>query len=368
MPKQRKGATQDSPAQLLEAAFRHLQSSPRFKFVERIPVTQFLPPSKSGTHPLASMNVGDVIEKGAENIIDRRGVNNSVIKALLRMCEDLSHGATPDPAPVIFTDLSQARGKRVAKNESLFGSVEAEVRLTEAARRIKEYADTEFIRRAKLGDYWEKSWPRAPFEETFTFKQFAEFKMDVLLKKRSLTADKIEAMIRSIERGFEEHEKQSYARVPPQGMPRGVRPPQELHWKPSKRELPSIGRLLLSVYEQEGRFVTSSFTPLARLLPLIPDILLPHAFLIEWFLLDHSPAVVSEIFTMPHSELAALHKESRLAFRKLLKDTCPEIANYWDGALQEKRALTSLIDPYLDPRLNREFQIAVLRMFLESRQ
>ena len=77
---------------------------------------------------------------------------------------------------------------------------EAETRFIDAfqilKRKLKDLPDAE----EKVGAFWDKDWVRAPFEEELTLRQLASLSTEILIKKKSFTADKMTALSYALEK------------------------------------------------------------------------------------------------------------------------------------------------------------------------
>ena len=104
-----------------------------------------------------------------------------------------------------MTKIKSIKSKKSnKKNEQgalrIYNSVEADLRISEALNALKNSPRFESLKKRRLGEFWLPEWPRAPFEEDFTFQFASEIDVDMLLKKRSFNGLKIDAFIQAIHR------------------------------------------------------------------------------------------------------------------------------------------------------------------------
>lgn len=72
--------------------------------------------------------------------------------------------------------------------------------LFSALQLLKEPENLAPIRSKIVGDFWDASWRRAPFEECLTFRQLSTLEYDSLIKKKSFTGEKMAALAHAIRR------------------------------------------------------------------------------------------------------------------------------------------------------------------------
>ena len=79
------------------------------------------------------------------------------------------------------------------------GLSEVRNKLLNAIKKLKESKKFFDLQSKQLAEFWDRTYPAAPFEELFTYKQISEINIDTFFKKRSVVSSKILGIIASIE-------------------------------------------------------------------------------------------------------------------------------------------------------------------------
>lgn len=235
--------------QLLDAlrhSLRLIQSSPRYEMVRTVSVSQLLGKAKIKDIPKlraissttkggkrkaahkpakarfeAGLSLEELVMLGVEGFRLLPGVNNQTIKNLLAVLRGLS---TPDAAATeaaarlgAVVSFQQVGGRTLVsgseENINLaaqtgllpqISEIEAEQRISAALDELRKVPQSDAVLRRKLGEFWDDTWPAAPFEQAITLAQLLKVDREKLLRKRSLFGAKVTALVWAVERAGSE--------------------------------------------------------------------------------------------------------------------------------------------------------------------
>lgn len=85
------------------------------------------------------------------------------------------------------------------EREKQLSSIEAELRLRDAQRQILGHSSYERLKEKTLKDYWPKNSSPAPFLEDLRLREFANMPLENILRKRSFTVNKLNAILLAVE-------------------------------------------------------------------------------------------------------------------------------------------------------------------------
>ena len=383
-----------------------LAATPRFPLLRDMPVSRFLGEKESQFSSLQKISLGELWHMSDAEISPLRSLKALQLRSLDAILHPLI-GHPPSKEPAGGKNIEKVTPIRTPgrrRDNSLFlGASEAERRLIEVAERLKDSPVFDQLRARKLGEFWDPAWPRAPFEECMNFRQFAELKMDQVLKKHSFGPEKILSVLRAVERGLCAYEEKAEAPLPiaevrdphqraeppPEAAaappsadpPPFIDPPPpspsippklvtvERLWKKPSRHVPSYCHAMLRFLDSQHALAQTLglATPCARLIGHLPQALAPDELSLLWLLTEHPMTEVAPLFSMDVQRAAAFAATARTKLRNVLEEICPEVASFWgENAGGSNIPEKLLIDPYIDKHLDRETQQGVLKLTLHA--
>lgn len=245
--------------------------------------------------------------------------------------------------------------------EPIFGSMEAARRLSDVLERIRGSAKFSSFSNTRLGRYWLKGWPRAPFEEELTIKQICELNVDVILRKKSLTPLKVGAIVTALERCFDSQRAATalnsgataHAAITGDGAPIAA---ALAPWLASGASIPSYLRAFLGALQQQfsSRPVPAELAAfLQRLATSVKD----REIAVLWLLLEHPPQLVAQIFNLDLNQIRLIADRGAAAIGKAadpaklkpeeLVAMLREAARSWDASC---RGLVEIVEAALTSR------------------
>ncbi len=370
----KKGSRQSTltqqPARTLTRLLRTLANSPRYDLFKSVPLLQFLG-DKGGQVPSLLKNgcIADLVKLGQAEISTLHTLKPAQVKLLTAIVRPLV-----DEIPL----SRQTKGSD--KATTMIGSVEAEQRLHKAASAIKTSPLFPELQNKTLGDFWDSSWPRAPFEEAMTFKQFSELKMEMILKKKSFGPEKIMAVVNAANRALElsgkpkksESEKETSKTKEHSKAPRKIAllpvHPRIGGWENTATHIPGYGITLLAFVERERSASEhkKNLAPAGRILAKLSSTVTADEFVIAALAQDHGLTLMQKMLSLRADIIEARRNACGQKLRVCIEEICPEVARFWEESLRESDEIPDrlLTDPYLDSSLDKELQRLILKIAL----
>ncbi len=367
-----------------------LVESPQFPLLRNLPISHLLGNKAAQFSSLSKASLDDLVQMLDAEISPLISLKPGELKTLAALLLPLTtSNSKAASATSPFKKVTHLHPSAKHRDDTLYiGASEAERRLLAASERVRDSSAFSLLCSKKLGEFWNPDWPRAPFEECMTFRQFAKLNMDQLLKKRSFGIEKILAVLKAVEQGLSVCEKgktppiiettkstdaAAETQAPPE-LPSTAIIPAKLSavprlWKKPSRHFPSYCHAMLRFLDTQHALAQTIglATPCARLASLLPQMLGPDELSILWILTEHPLIEVAPLFAMDVQHAAAFVETARGKLRTLVEQICPEVASFWaehggNNKLPEKL----LIDPYVDRQLDRETQLGVLKLALQA--
>ena len=166
----------------------------RFEKHSRRPLLEHVLPAEMlkgrARKAFSGLTIAEIASEGGFRLAARPAVQASDLRALIEILTRLFEG-----------DHSKQSLLMSAEFENVDGGF-AQIELSRALDSLSSSGALERIGNKTLKEYWDKDWPRAPFEEVLTFKQLAGLDLSSLLKKRAFTPDKMLAVSKVIDRAI----------------------------------------------------------------------------------------------------------------------------------------------------------------------
>jgi hypothetical protein len=176
----------------LRAAIETFAASSRYNVLKMLQVGRVMPEECGSLGELADMTLENIVELGSERIAKIPYLTLMQEGALVQLLHSLcgeddvlasrpDDGATGDVEPIV-------------------SSVELELALRERLRAICGHGDYAKVRSRTLGEFWDRRWTPAPFEEALRVEQLVGMDLSVLFKKRSVNDQRIQSICNALEK------------------------------------------------------------------------------------------------------------------------------------------------------------------------
>lgn len=210
----------------LGEALQHFAASPRFNFLKTLQVGRFIGSGPISLGILGEFTFEKLVELGTKKIAKLKWLNREQESLLVTLLEALSDGDSGElfcPAPPISPQIPEAADDPGVPEytEEVLSSVQVEIDLRDRLQTLKGHPDFESLRLRSLGYFWDPTWPRAPFEESFTLEQLIDLDMSTLFRKRTMTSSRIRYMTKALDRALGRKEES------PVSQSTGLRPTME---------------------------------------------------------------------------------------------------------------------------------------------
>jgi hypothetical protein len=147
-------------------------------------------------------------EEGLFHLLQVLGEDGAT-SAHLQPDDDISV-AIPDSfssidVPTLDQDLKNSPATSESEdppNDVPVGSVSLELALRAILSKIVTHERYDTIRKRLVGEFWDPNWPAAPFEEAMSIEQLAGLDLAVLFKKRMVTDNRVQSIIRALKRSL----------------------------------------------------------------------------------------------------------------------------------------------------------------------
>jgi hypothetical protein len=191
----------------LSEALQHFAASPRFNFLKTLQVGRFIGSTPISLGILGEFTFEKLVELGTKKIAKLKWLNREQESLLVTLLEALSEGDSGElfcPPPPISPQIREAADDSglPEHTEEILSSVQVEIDLRDRLQALKRHPDFETLRLRSLGYFWDPTWPRAPFEESFTLEQLTELDMSTLFRKRTMTSSRIRYMTKALDRAL----------------------------------------------------------------------------------------------------------------------------------------------------------------------
>jgi len=233
---------------------------------------------------LSSLRFEELLALNAAEIEEQYRLKSKDAAVITTILHSLLEGDTQAVATNTIDAVASLLPPRPPRVQSSLGinSVEAELKLTAALAKLRTNPMLKSLAHHHIGDYWDSSWARAPFEEALTFEQLSQLRPRALLDKRSFTPQKLTHLLEALDRALKGHSTPSAPTPPQDSTPMQSQATQTIsihRWKSDSTEYSSalLGSLLL--YADEGSKIPVQFTELQVILRAIPERLTAREYL-----------------------------------------------------------------------------------------
>lgn len=191
----------------LSEALQHFAASPRFNFLKTLQVGRFIGSAPISLGILGEFTFEKLVELGTKKIAKLKWLNREQECLLVTLLDALSEGDSGElfcPPPPISPQIPETADDPGVQeySEEVLSSVQVEIDLRDRLHALKRHTDFESLRVRSLGHFWDPTWPRAPFEESFTLEQLIELDMSTLFRKRTMTSSRIRYMTKALDRAL----------------------------------------------------------------------------------------------------------------------------------------------------------------------
>jgi len=261
-----------------------------------------------------------------------------LVQALTDLCEQAQPELQPESPAAALKSL---RPRHV--NHTILSSVQAERMLTDAIAALRDSPRFPSIRFAKLGEFWQDDWARAPFEEALTLQQMVDMKVAALLEKRSLSHAKILHVVGALEHASGKSPGVSAptpngetgpVAEPPVGAIRAPETPRHTWTHADLADLPPTATASLKYIQTLGAELTRHRSPLEAVVGQIPSTLSAAEAAVAWFRIDSPHDVVASLLRLPLDEVAGLTESARNKLGTLFSQVAPLERQSFDIALR----------------------------------
>ncbi len=364
-------------------------SSPRIDMLAGVQPFALMPAEFKQGVRLPEDTLQQLLERGAPEICKLEGMGPQLLEALVQQLAKMLGLEAADLDPPASSHLSPSpgsgsgAGNQDARSSRVLvpirGSIDAEVQLNDCFARLRTCPALAAARDRQLKDFWDSSWPRAPFEEQFTLGQIANTKPEMLLKKRSFGPNKIAALIAAVDRFLERSasaevttpgasDSKQEPTTPNTTGSEDLGPRNRIHlvkgapgafkWHPEPEVLSFVIASVLRGYEHAA-VALSAQHPLKSFLEKVPSSVHAQDFA-NLLLAAELARSASAMLGDDPAFSAALPQRAQtrclLAVRKLFKSEAPEVYAHWEGMLRLPATKFSLLlEPYVRRASEREF-------------
>lgn len=390
MKRSKRRGTKDLPSdelrQALEGALRALQISPRYEFVRLLRAQELLGSKDKGYEAFEALTIEDLIRGGAQKILAIPSLSSARCKLLISILEGLAGEPAHLDSESSRTQLSDEilppshaleflprREKPLSPKEDLpvMASTEAELKLMDLIRKLKNAPHFEKIKELYLKDFWLPEWPSAPFEQAMTLKQVAELNIESVLKKRSFSGQKVTAFMQALERSITAPFVAGSAADSPDtpsslSLRASLSNSHEEIWRLKDSPLPGYAKSALRNFEAAG-YQPKSPHSLLRIMKRVPHILAAEDFWLLWIQEEHPEhwrdLIESSLLSRSESTLPSARE---LLLKELLL-SCPDIHYHWLSALSAPGiTLDALVHAHIDEGCDAALQTVFARVLLSS--
>lgn len=338
----------------LKRALDRLEQSSRAAMFESLVVGAFGGKGKKFTKKVASATLGELLGTDLATIEKSHGVTRKDASLIVSIIESLLEG---EPGIEHGQPIAAASGllpPRSPKLQSSIGinSVEAELRLTAGLAKLRTSVALKTLAHHRLGDYWDPSWTRAPFEEALTFEQLSQLKPRALLDKRSFTPQKLSHLIEAMERGvtsatpsvaqITQHPQQATLFTTTHAI-------STERWKAESAGYTTTLLGSLIVYADEAAKTPEQFVELCRILRAIPERLNAREYLAAMMQEELDDTTVSSLLKIDPNTVRQSQATASQKLESLLKELAPVLHQSFMATLSQPAtqiaSLTQLLRP-----------------------
>lgn len=312
-----------------------------------------------------------------------------VAKVVGRLIEGLEQEPSEDNYAPVTTEAAPALGEfefgifppraaRPVVAAPTWSSVELEEKLQQNINKLQASTKLAEIGGRRLGEFWDRKWGSAPFEEALTFQQLTGFKARILLEKKSFSANKAAGVIAAVEAalgapaaapvlGVSSNVTASSESIPASATSTQLQGPRFVcAWPDIPPSLPASARLLLRYFEGQIR-QASSDSPFLRFLAKIPSQISAEEFVVSWYLQEHDDDIVTRLLHIEPAELGLRIESANRKIEQLFTAEAGELKSYWEIALRSPGIEIERLREVLGQTgMDSDFLLGVLKVVLSA--
>ncbi|MBX7145454.1 MAG: hypothetical protein K1X79_13475 [Oligoflexia bacterium] len=374
-----------SPDKMAETLLQ-VRSLARYDLLSGMPIEFFSPELGQALRAWDTSSLKDLCELSLDDLARMGREAPYLLPAIMKLAQQLlldveeestSASLNPVCAPAVEPQVGMswgvfpARKPIASQREQTFSvnSIEAEQRLTLAIDRLRATRDFARISERTIGEFWEKQYGSAPFEQSITFRQLREMHPRALLEKRSFGSAKILGMVRAVDLALSEQvatqQPASQLMEPNAAVALRIDGISDVApiWSVPLSCLPSSMTLVLRYYEQQINRLSNEQRPFARFVLALPKSLTSEEFCCLWIRQDFGEEVAAQALKLDAVEFA---RQSAAADRKieaLFAAESGELKGYWEIALRSPGIqLARLVEVAGLPNIDKDFVTGLVRL------
>jgi hypothetical protein len=197
----------------LSQALRRFAASPRYGFVKTLQVGRLVGAEGNPLGVVNELTFEKLVELGTKRIAKLGWLSRQQELLLVQVLDAFSDsesgavvGDSAEPPPTILSSDSSgdSSGEQCFADEPVVSSVQLELDLRERLQQLQRHPHQAQLAMRQLGEFWDPGWLRAPFEESFTLGQLAHFDLANLLRKRTVSSDRLRCIVKALDRALSE--------------------------------------------------------------------------------------------------------------------------------------------------------------------
>lgn len=179
----------DEPLLLeLQEMSARIRDASTYGLFQHVDIGRLLPETFSEVGHSGDLTLTILIDTILSNDINTLALTAQQIQVVLELLSAL-----------IQTNESIDRDDIESEPEAVINSVQLELELREKLARLAEHPEYDKIAHQTLGQFWQKDWLPAPFEEMLTIQQLQTMDLSVLFKKKMVSETRITCMVHALE-------------------------------------------------------------------------------------------------------------------------------------------------------------------------
>ena len=183
----------------LQSLLERFERHPRRALLEHVLPAEML--KGRARKAFNGLSIAEIAAEGGFRLAARPAVQASDLRALIEILGRLFEGDQAKHSLLVSAEFENVDGGF------------AQIELSRALDLLSSSGALDRIGGKTLREYWDKDWPRAPFEEVLTFRQLAGLDLSSLLKKRAFTPEKMLAVSKVIDRAIAVSAKTSVGQI-----------------------------------------------------------------------------------------------------------------------------------------------------------
>ena len=275
-----------------------LTNSPHFSVLKSVPLAQFTGKKLSSEKAFNGITVEGLVKLAKAEVSPITALTTLQLKHLIQSLWPLLGATAVEP---LGTSRSEPVQSGAPDERLSLSPVELENRLEAASKLVRSSPTFTEIRSKKLGEFWDKSWARAPFEEALTVGQFAAIDVTTLVKKRSFNPKKALLLLDAVDRALGVTHETKPLPLTPRAVPTILSDArvEKAGWGELHTSIPAyaqeISHLIGSVIKEASTLTSPSAA--GRIIAGLPHLIGGEEFLVWWFSRSHPLSLVARILS-----------------------------------------------------------------------